>query len=290
MSSFNYKHDDLLNPCLQAVHNLGGSGTISEIEDEVIKILNLSDKEINDIHNGNVTKFSYRLAWTRTYLKFGGFLDNPRQGLWALTDKGQKTKSTDKQEIGKEYLKLHPRKNTSTKNISLENESFDTADLERKHAEEEAEAKWRAELSSILTEMDPGAFERLSQRFLRELGFENVEVTGRSNDGGIDGKGRLRVGSVVTFSIVFQCKRYKGSVSSSTIRDFRGALQGRAEKGLVITTGRFTREAKREAQRDGAIPIDLIDGNDLMGMLKKYKLGVKVEKRVSIDADWFLNR
>ena len=137
--------------------------------------------------------------------------------------------------------------------------------------------------------MEPDAFERLCQRLLRELGFKNVEVTGRSGDGGIDGKGILNIGSVITFRVVFQCKRYKDSVSSNVVRDFRGAVQGRADKGLIITTGSFTRDARAEAQRDGALTIDLLDGNELAQKLKDLGLGVKVimVEEVSINTEWF---
>ena len=137
--------------------------------------------------------------------------------------------------------------------------------------------------------MKPDAFERLSQRFLRELGFTNVEVTGKSGDGGIDGVGVIKLGGVLSFHVVFQCKRYTGSVSSSAIRDFRGAMIGRADKGLFITTGIFTRDAKQEAQRDGAPPVDLIDGNSLAEHLKNLRLGVDVQVReeVTIKPAWF---
>jgi restriction system protein len=137
--------------------------------------------------------------------------------------------------------------------------------------------------------MQPAAFERLSQLLLRELGFKNVEVTGKSGDGGIDGKGILNIGSVISFHVVFQCKRYRHTVTPTIVRDFRGALQGRADKGLIITTGAFTREAKSEAQRDGALAIDLMDGNELAQKLKELGLGVTIEKveMVEINREWF---
>ena len=151
------------------------------------------------------------------------------------------------------------------------------------------ELSWEEELIEVLKNMEPDAFERLSQRFLRELGFMNVEVTGKSGDGGIDGVGVIKIGGVLSFHVVFQCKRYAGSVSSPAIRDFRGAMIGRADKGLFITTGTFTRDAKREAQRDGAPPIDLIDGNDLAEQLKNLRLGVEVQMKedVTIKPTWF---
>ena len=94
----------------------------------------------------------------------------------------------------------------------------------------------------------PDAFERLARRLLREAEFDSVNVTGRSGDGGIDGLGVYHLG-LVSFPVIFQCKRYRGSVSPSAVRDFRGAMAGRGDKGLLITTGTFTADAKKEATR-----------------------------------------
>ena len=150
---------------------------------------------------------------------------------------------------------------------------------------------WRDMLLDVLRNMDPAGFERLCQRLLRESGFIDVEVTGRSGDGGIDGRGIIRFAGLIGFPVLFQCKRYSNSVSPSQIRDFRGAMTGRADRGLVITTGGFTREAQAEATRDGAPPIDLIDGNMLVDKLKELDLGVttKQVELVEVDTDWFSN-
>jgi restriction system protein len=151
------------------------------------------------------------------------------------------------------------------------------------------ELDWQESLLEEIMKIQPEQFERLCQRLLRELGFIDVEVTGKTGDGGIDGRGILRLGAVLSFHVAFQAKRYQGSVSSSTVRDFRGAIMGRADKGLIITTGSFSRDAKKEAQRDGATPIDLIDGLDLTEKLKELKLGVEIElvEQVNIKPGWF---
>ncbi len=140
--------------------------------------------------------------------------------------------------------------------------------------------------------MDPGAFERFCRRLLLESGFEGVAVTGRPGDGGIDGQGVIKLaGGMIGFPVYFQCKRYSGNVTAGAVRDFRGAMQGRGDKGLTITTGGFTSEARREATRDGAPPIDLIDGEKLGDKVKELRLGVEVKERivedVTVDAEWF---
>ena len=284
MELFIYKFDDLFNPTITALINLGGSGSIGEIEEQVVSILNLTDEQINEIHRGNTSKLSYRLAWSRNYLKRYGFLENSSRGVWTLTELGLKSKSVDK-EVVKRKVIAEDRQQKLLDNIINQDES----EIVQNESEEIQKFSWQEELIEELQQIDPSAFERLCQRLLRELGFQNVEVTGKTNDGGIDGKGMLRLGGVLSFHVIFQAKRYKGSVSPSIVRDFRGAMVGRADKGLIITTGSFTREAKKEAARDGATPIDLIDGNDLAEKLKELKLGVDIEliERVSIKKDWF---
>lgn len=267
-------YDKLFNPLLAAIRQLGGSASIREQERVVAEILNLSDREVNEIHRGNRSKLSYRLAWARNYLKRFGLLDNSKRGVWSLTAEGLKTTEVDKTQV-KRFV------------VDLDRNGKD----EEIEKEVEKEESWEDELLSILKAMSPQAFERLCQRLLRESGFIQVEVTGRSGDGGIDGKGVVRVGGLLSFHVLFQAKRYKGSVSPTIVRDFRGALVGRADKGLIITTGTFTRDARLEAQRDGATPIDLIDGEDLAQKLKELGIGVEVKvknlEEVLIDKDYF---
>jgi restriction system protein len=281
---FNYKYDDLFNPALKGLHNLGGSGSVDEIEDQVATILKLSDAQVNEIHRGNTSKLSYRLAWARNYLKRYGILENSSRGIWALTEEGVKTKSVD-QEVVKRKVINEDRQERLSKVKIKNNEAIEDHGTN----EEIQKFSWQEQIIEQLQNISPSSFERLCQRLLRELGFQNVEVTGQANDGGIDGKGMLKLGGVLSFHVIFQAKRYKGSVSPSIVRDFRGAMVGRADKGLIITTGTFTREAKREASRDGAPPIDLMDGNDLAEKLKELRLGIEIElvEKVNLKKDWF---
>lgn len=273
------KYDGLYNPVLKALQTLGGSGSVSEIEDQVIEILHLTDKEINEIHRGSRTKLSYRLAWTRNYLKRYGLLENSSHGIWSLTVKGRDTRTVNKDEVNRHVKAMD-------KEIqSIESEVAGGAEPEK------IPKLWQEKLHDELLNLSPAAFERLCQRILRESGFTHVEITGRSGDGGIDGRGIIKIGGLLSFHIIFQCKRYVGNVSAEQIRDFRGAMQGRADKGLFITTGGFTRDAKTEATRDGAPPIDLIEGDDLVEKMRELKLGVKIqtEEFIEIDQEWLKN-
>jgi restriction system protein len=269
--------DSMMNPLLEALRELGGSATIEEMREKVAEIMGLSDEQIELLHDpekGSQTAVEYRLAWTRTYLKKYGLLENSSRGIWALTPEGRKIGRVNPKQV-RRYVQELSRKTTG-----------DEDEVEDEVSEE---LSWRDMLLETLLEMDPAAFERLAQRLLRESGFVQVEVTGRSGDGGIDGKGIMRLGGLLSFHVIFQCKRYSGSVSSGHIRDFRGAMVGRADKGLLITTGTFTRDAEREAVRDGAPAIDLIDGEQLLNKLKELGLGVETQmvEKVVIDREWF---
>jgi restriction system protein len=269
----------MMNPTLQALKELGGSGTIEEVYAQVAQIMELADEQLEVIHDperGSQTEVEYRLAWTRSYLKKYGLLENSTRGVWALTQQGRQTEKVDPKTVSRHWRELRRK---------------ETAAVEELH-EEDAEFTWREELLKTLLKMQPDAFERLVQRILRESGFIQVEVTGRTGDGGIDGKGIMRLGGLLSFHVIFQCKRYKGSVSASQVRDFRGAMVGRADKGLLITTGNFTKDAVREATRDGAPAIDLIDGELLIERLEHLELGVRTEvvqvEKIAVNHDWFL--
>jgi restriction system protein len=272
-------YDQLMNPTLQALKVLGGSGTIEEIYNKVTELMDLSTAQLEQLHDparSSQTEIEYRLAWSRTYLKKYGVIENSSRGVWALTAQGRQIDRVDPEQI-----KRHVKGQFDAKKVSAHEEIEET----------EVEVTWRDVLLQTLLNMPPDAFERLIPRLLRESGFTQVEVTGRSGDGGIDGKGIMRLGGLLSFHVIFQCKRYQGSVGAAHVRDFRGAMVGRADKALLITTGNFTKDAVREATRDGAPAIDLIDGDMLVGKLKELNLGVSTkivqQEQVEIDHTWF---
>jgi restriction system protein len=283
-------YDRLMQPTLDALRTLGGSGTIDEIYTKVTEIAQIPQEQLDILHapeKSTQTEIEYRLAWARTYLKKYGLLENSNRGVWALTPKGLETRGIDPQVV---VQFVRDNNINSETNDGMSQPEIDVDPLQR---EASIEQTWRDKAISSMLSMSPEAFERLIQRFLRESGFVQVEVTGRTGDQGIDGKGIIRVGGVLSFHILFQCKRYKGTVSSSEIRDFRGAMQGRADKGLFITTGNFSRESTKEATRDGAPPIDLLDGERLADRLKELSLGIKTTQKVieevTVDEQWFLS-
>ncbi len=281
-------YDELMWPTLKALKMTGRSCTNEELLAKIIEIENYSIEVQNITHSDNrQSKLSYNLAWAKTYLKKVGAIENSSRGVWSLTQIGEKLTREDVRLIPARVRQIDALEKQSRETQNF----FETQSASSKETEEmEMPVHWQDRLLSVMRSIPPDAFERLSQRLLREAGFLKVEVTGRSGDGGIDGIGVLRL-NLLSFQVLFQCKRYQGSVGSSAIRDFRGAMVGRSDKGLMITTGTFTPEAKREATRDGAPVIDLIDGNQLCELLKQYNLGVKTElvQSMTIESSWFQN-
>ncbi len=279
--------DELMWPTLTALKAMGGSGTNEELLTKVVEREGYPPEVQAFQHTDNrQTKINYNLAWAKTYLKKVGAIENSSRGVWSLTKLGE--------QFTPEEVALVParvrKKFVDDKRTNLVVAAVDERPALAVEAEEleATEPHWKDRLLSHLRAITSEAFERLAQRLLREAGFLKVEVTGKSGDGGIDGIGVLRV-NLLSFQVLFQCKRYQGSVGASAIRDFRGAMVGRSDKGLIITTGTFTSDAKREATRDGAPAIDLIDGDQLCDLLKQLKLGVRTElvEKMTVEPDWF---
>ena len=269
-------------PLLDALRQLGGSAKPREAADRIAKNLELQDKKLNEILDSGQSRYYNQVAWARQYLAWEGLLDTSQHGIWALSSKGEST-TLDKIQARKLFLKwvdIHrkARKNKSEKEIIEEQEESEPDDIQPKN---------KTDLLQVLQSLTPSGFEKICQRLLRESGFENVIVTGQSHDGGIDGYGTLEINPFVSFKVLFQCKRYKGTVSRAQVGDFRNAMIGRAEKGIIMTTGTFSSDAIKEANRDGAPQVELVDGDKLVEMFKKVELGVKPKVIYEVDLPFF---
>lgn len=280
------KQPEFINPTIIALRELDGSGKNDEIYDKVLEIMDLSDQTIDYPHLGSErqTEVQYRLAWARTYLKEYGVLNNSERSVWILTPEYRKDKLVDPMEVMDFYRNKKYKKNTKKQiddEVVEEEIITEIADLP------DEVRPWRKKLYDVLMNMDPYAFERLTQRVLRECGFTQVEVTRKSGDGGIDGYGKLKINGIFSFNIAFQCKRYKGTIGAPEIRDFRGSLTTNIEKGVFITTGTFTKAAKEEATSPGKQQIDLMDGEEFINKLAEYGIGVKEVKDYEIIDDFF---
>ena len=285
---------DLMYPTLVAVRNLGGSATKPELLENVPETAGVTEEQLavvfpDDSTRQGMSKVLYRIWWACSYLKTIDALDNSQRGVWSITQKGlDYLESSDAEEALKSDRKGVSREK---RNAQAEQQPEPVElDEELTESDDDGGEDWKDKLLGVLKSMDPSAFERLSMRLVREAGFRNVEVLGKSGDGGIDGVGVYKV-SLVSFPTYFQCKRYAGNVPPRAVRDFRGAMAGRGEKGILITMGTFTSEAKAEAVRDGAPPVDLIDGDELCELLLEYEIGVRVRVRtvkdITVDQSFF---
>ena len=268
-------------PILQVLKESGGSGTTSEVIDRAIELLRIPEAEQEVALKNGQSRIRNQVQWARLYLVRSGYLDSSRRGVWSLTEKGAAADlaTFDAYSV---FQRVQSELQTDRKKKQLQEPFIDEVDQTTVEP-----ADYKGELLALVRSLPPSGFERLCQRLLRESGFQRVIVTGRSGDGGIDGIGVLQVNPFVTFSVLFQCKRYQGSVTPSHIRDFRGAMIGRADKGIIITTGTFTLDAKKEARRDGVPPIELVAGEDLIHLFEDLQLGLLPRKTFEIDRKFF---
>lgn len=273
-------------PVVEALKTLGGSARPVEVREEIIAKLGISDSAQEDTLPSGIPRFDNQVAWARFYLSKCGIIDSSSRGVWALTEKGRLLDHLSHQEALDLFKQVHAQFN-SDRNRDDSSDGDEGEVAPPRDAAPPASQGYRQQLLEILRDLPPAGFERFCQRLLRESGFQEVTVTGRAGDGGIDGLGILQVSPLVSFKVLFQCKRYVGMVNPSQVRDFRGAMQGRADKGIIITTGAFTSEAKRESVRDGVPPIELVDGEKLVTMLEDLELGLKPVKAFEVYEPFF---
>jgi len=266
-------------PVISALIELGGSGRPGEVEDVIAEQLGLSEKDKNEQIPSGQSRFSNKVNWARFYLAKAGLIDSSTRGVWSLTEKGR-TAILAPAEAFDLFNQIH-------KQFTIERRKSKVEKVIEEDVSSPEEIDHRSTLMNILSNLPAGGFERLCQRLLRESGFEKVQITGKSRDGGLDGIGILQMNAFVSFKVLFQCKRYAGSVTPSQVRDFRGAMMGRADKGIILTTGTFTVDARKEAVRDGVPPIELVDGEKLVDMFEMLELGLKPKKAYEVDSVFF---
>ncbi|MDP1948172.1 MAG: restriction endonuclease [Nitrospirota bacterium] len=267
-------------PLIASLREMGGSASSYEATDAVIERENIPEKELEKTNKNGQSNVRNAIAWARLYLVYSGHIDSSARGVWRLTEKGLQEDLSKLSPV--ELFKSVQRSRKTEKSSELASKATTEVEVEEKILESE-----ETQLLPVLKTLSPEGFERLCQRLLREHGFQNVKVTGRSGDGGIDGEGILEINALLSFKVIFQCKRYQGSVGSGMIRDFRGAMIGRADKGIFLTTGSFSMDAKKEAVRDGANPIELVDGEKLVRMFERLELGLKPRTIYEVDLEFF---
>lgn len=272
-------------PLIEVLKELGGSGTATEVTDLVIEKLCIPEKEQQETLKNGASRVRNQIAWARSYLVKSGFIDSSQRGVWSLTHKGLSANLTH-QDVLTYFKTVQSRFTKQYKEKKQQEESTSKAVNDSEPSLIDF-SDYKTDLLNILKSLPPDGFERMCKRLLREAGFQQVVVTGKSGDGGIDGHGILQMNPFLSFKVLFQCKRYQGAVVPAHVRDFRGAMMGRADKGIIITTGSFTTEARKEARRDGVPPIELVDGDKLIEMFELLEIGLKPKKTYEIDEDFF---
>jgi len=263
-------------PLLDALRTLGGSGKAREASDRVADNLNISDEKRDEKLRTGAPRFHNQVMWAKQYLVWEGYVISSKRGVWALTDKG-KNKSLNMEEatqVLNKWVEFHHKTKKEKKSKAVD--SAPETDLITDES-----------LLDVLKKVSPSGFERVCMLLLRESGFENLKVTERSHDEGIDGIGILKINPFVSFKVLFQCKRYKGTVSRAQVGDFRNAVLGRADKGIILTTGTFSSDAVKEANRDGVPPVELVDGEKLVEMFESLEVGVHPKTVYEVDLEFF---
>lgn len=269
---------------LNALRALDGSGKPKEVSQWIAKKFNLPDQILEATTRTGVPRFYNQVAWARQYLVWDGLLDSSKRGTWSLTKEGETTFLNE--ESSKRILTKWGKAHSSEKATNVPKSSHEL--IETIESAPSVIETARAALLCRLKTVTPEGFERLMKYVVREMGFESVENTQFVKDHGIDGFGTLRVNEFITFRVIFQCKRYsKTPVSRAEVGDFRSAMIGRADKGIIFTTGRFSEDAKREANREGAPPIELCDGEKLVDLLERYQIGITPISTFEINEEFF---
>jgi restriction system protein len=204
-------------------------------------------------------------------------LTNAGRGIWAITDKGR---ARLEREPKSPPLRTLP---SDAPAESLPSEALVSSDaggavdfpVNLEELAEDYAAAFERKLLQELIDREPNEFEAFATKLLTAYGFRKMKVTNKHTapDGGIDGDGELRVG-LVTMRAAFQCKKWRGSVGRPEIDKFRGAIQGRFEHGYFFTTSTFSNDARQASIRDGAVPIFLFDGHEIIQIMIDKGLGV----------------
>jgi restriction system protein len=265
-------------PVLEALRALGGSAKPREISLWIGEKYKISDSVLNKRYEkSGVLKFQNQLAWARQYLVWEELLATSKHGVWTLSNKGWDTKLNEAQahEIFLKWVKVFQDLRDGKPSNTVESEADKIIQIQEEGQPENSKSDLKPSLIEVLQNLSPTGFEHLCGRLLREYDFENIEITQRSHDGGIDGYATLKLNPFVNLSVFFQCKRYKGTVPTEKVQAFIGVMETNkrsVEKGLLITTGSFAKAALEIEKTN--IKLELIDGDKLVEMFERVELGV----------------
>lgn len=274
----------LIKPILKVLQEAGGQLQRSEIKERIARlddqIAEFAEEVKTSRKTGNAYKeFNFKFNFALKDLLFNDLLSFSHSSPVTLTEKGENL-DLDKLDVS-EIIKTAAKQWEKLSKSKRKKTDFDIDDGEEDtFPEEKLIEDFNEALLAAIAKMSPKKFEAFSRALLNRMGVEFTEKGVQvSNDGGIDGYGyHVDVDDFRTTRVVIQCKRYNsGPVSEPAINQFLGTMNKfQADYGVFITNSRFTNAAKTAA-REGS-PITLIDGNELVRLVKKYELYIKPVK------------
>ena len=269
----------LIKPILKVLQAAGGQLERSEIKERIAdmddQIADYAELEKKSKKTGNTYKeFNFKFNFAIKDLYFMGLLTYTDTSPVTLTEKGLYL-DIDALDVQKDIIEASKVHWEELSKNNKKNKVVDVTDSEEEtQAEEKIKDDFKENLLAAIAKMSPKKFEAFSRALLNKMGVDFTEKGVQiSNDGGIDGYGyHTDVNDFRTTRVVIQCKRYNvAPVREPEINQFLGAMNKfQADYGVFITNGRFTNSA-RIAAREGS-PITLIDGNELVRLVKRYEL------------------
>lgn len=293
-------HRQLVVPVLKAMHVLGGSARANEITEQVLELVPGSEdlQQITYPTRPNLSVLIDRIGWARTKAKRIGVLEQPGQGMYLLTDKGEEllelgeVDAFDKvQQLDREFSRAQRQrkkleKEAKTADSDVEDDISD-AEIGEDADEEERDSDWKSQLLERLHQLSPDGFEKFVIYLLRRQGL-HLQQTGGSGDEGVDAIGTAPISSVLSSRVAVQVKRYAPDkpIGRETVALFQRDAQTKgAERAIIVTLSRFTEPARKAAT--ASIPtVDLISGDRLAELIRADgESGVKL--RPTVDPRWF---
>lgn len=286
---------------LKAVSD-GELHSAKDVRNNIANSMKLTEEDLAEmLPSGSQRTFDNRVTWARTYLDKAGLIETPMRGKYHITEEGIRA-LTSNEKIDLAYLEKS-EKFKDFHNVTTQNTSIEIQDEKNETPLEILESAHKQYLSALASQLmdevmklTPVEFERLVVKLLLKMGYgSGIEgagmVTQASNDGGIDGI--IKEDQLGFSHIYIQAKQWalEQTVGKPEIQKFVGALQGQqAQKGLFITTARFSSGAIQYANNLLGVKVVLVDGSALTKLMIKHSVGVSLEQTYEvkkIDSDFF---
>lgn len=282
------KFHETFNPILDILSNGKTIHSREMIELVIEKFYSQLPKELlNEKTKSGEVLIKNRIAWGKSYLKKGGFIEYPERGYVKITEKGlSQTSKLTLQNLEQESSVLEFYKTEKSAEQEIQNTKNATPQDLIDEGFGQIENELHAELLDKLKKLDPFYFEKVVLMLLNKMGYGEFVETSKTGDGGIDGI--INEDKLGLDKIFIQAKRYsENKVRETEIRNFIGAMSGDTNKGVFVTTSTFDDKAMKKA-KEAHHSIILIDGEKLVKLMTQYNVGVQIEqvyeiKRIDID-------